>query len=431
MRSALLGAAVLLCQTLLLGQSNPPRADQSKYLGPGSCAASACHGGMAPQKSTSVLQNEFSVWVMQDKHSNAFRVLQNPVAQRMGRILKIGDPTASPKCLLCHALYISPEQKGRDFDISEGVTCENCHGPSSAWLGVHTMKGYSRPQLYAMGQYNTKDLVSRTEKCMTCHMGTKEKFVDHEMIAAGHPDLVFELDSFSAVMPAHWKPESDPFHGVKAWSVGEAVKLEAALQRLQRRADGPVWPEYSELECFSCHHTLVKAESSWRQSAGYRDRKAGVPPWNPAHFVIFRQLVKEIDPATATKLDGQLLEVYTLTSRLDTDRAAIAKAAGAAAQTAGELGDRLNGMNLDHAVSMRLSRAIVADANSISNEGPRAAEQAAMALESIAAASEAAGNKQADTRNEIRSLFKLLDNPSGYSAPQFAAQMKKVGATLR
>jgi len=28
------------------------------------------------------------------------------------------------------------------------------------------------------------------------------KFVDHEMIAAGHPDLYFELDSFSAVMRA-------------------------------------------------------------------------------------------------------------------------------------------------------------------------------------------------------------------------------------
>jgi len=28
--------------------------------------------------------------------------------------------------------------------------------------------------------------------------GTKNKFVDHEMIAAGHPDLYFELDSFSA-----------------------------------------------------------------------------------------------------------------------------------------------------------------------------------------------------------------------------------------
>ncbi len=57
---------------------------------------------------------------------------------------------------------------------------------------------------------DTRDLVKRTEKCLSCHLGSEEKFVDHEMIAAGHPDLFFELDSFSAVMPRHWKEPGEP-----------------------------------------------------------------------------------------------------------------------------------------------------------------------------------------------------------------------------
>jgi hypothetical protein len=54
-----------------------------------------------------------------------------------------------------------------------------------------------------------------------------------------------------------------------------------------------------------------------------------------------------------------------------------------------------------------------------------------MALQSFAAASESAGENMADTDAAIRALFKLLESPSNYNAPQFAEQMRKVGATLR
>ncbi len=57
--------------------------------------------------------------------------------------------------------------------------------------------------------YDDRDLISRSQKCLTCHLGTSEKFVDHQMIAAGHPDLYFELASFSAVMPKHWQEQSE------------------------------------------------------------------------------------------------------------------------------------------------------------------------------------------------------------------------------
>src|SRR5215472_18999644 len=69
-----------------------------KYVGPGSCGATACHGGVQPRALTRVLQNEYSTWVTKDAHFKALHSLDNAVSQRMGRLLGIENPAASPKC---------------------------------------------------------------------------------------------------------------------------------------------------------------------------------------------------------------------------------------------------------------------------------------------------------------------------------------------
>ena len=214
-----------------------------KYIGPGSCAATSCHGSVKPVAGSRILQNEYSTWIVKDRHSRAYQDLTGDIGERIARILKLNAKAEeAPKCLACHALYTTPEQRGRPFELSEGVSCENCHGPASAWLGPHTTRDWPHEKSVALGMRDTRDVIHRTEKCLECHLGTKEKFVDHEMIAAGHPDLFFELDSFSAVMPRHWKSprESTPgkpvedasWAGVRDWSAGQAVQLRAEMERL-------------------------------------------------------------------------------------------------------------------------------------------------------------------------------------------------------
>src|SRR5215510_2864457 len=92
-----------------------------QYVGPGSCGATACHGSVQPRSLTRVLQNEYSTWVTKDAHFKALHSLDNPVSQRMGRILGIDNPATSPKCLACHSLAVPPEEKVREFDL-EGVS---------------------------------------------------------------------------------------------------------------------------------------------------------------------------------------------------------------------------------------------------------------------------------------------------------------------
>ena len=64
----------------------------------------------------------------------------------------------------------------------------------------------------------------------------------------------------------------------------------------------------------------------------------------------------------------------------------------------------------------------------------RAAEQAAMCVDSLFTAYD--GDAKPTNRNEIRAaidgLYQQLDrNPSAYSAPRFAAQLKRVGELIQ
>ncbi len=277
-------------------------------------------------------------------------------------------------------------------------------------------------------------LERRSAKCLTCHLGTAEKFVDHEMIAAGHPDLTFELGLFSFVMPPHWKiPEQgNPWRQVQAWGVGQAVQLRESLNRLARRANGPIWPEYAELECFACHHSLTQAEDSWRQARGYAGRRPGNPPWNESRVVVFRDLVDEISPHSAKQLDDEVSQLASLMNQLNSNREQIAASATRSSALADQLVKEVDAQGYDSAVTLRLMRRVAADGTAISNEGERSAEQAAFTLDSLYRAynqnEKAAG--ATEVRAEIEGLFALLKDASGYSAPRFAAQMQRVSQAV-
>ena len=239
--------------------------------------------------------------------------------------------------------------------------------------------------------YDDRDLIHRSEKCLSCHIGTSEKFVDHELIAAGHPDLYFELASFSAVMPRHWREMSekegnkkDPYMEVRELAVGQAVQLREDLLRISREAKDRIWPEYAELDCFACHHSLVAAKDSWRQARGYENpkRRPGNPPYNLSRYVILRHIVEEMDRPSAQQLQSGMENVYTQVTALAADRPQIAATTTSLAEVADRVAHNLNTATFDAAMTQRLLRDISADMD-IANEGERSAEQGAMALDSL------------------------------------------------
>jgi hypothetical protein len=454
--SALLAAAFAFCPIAHSQESavplfafDGPAAQESqsgqagqapRYTGPGSCASTTCHGSVSPRTENRVLQNEYSTWIVKDKHSKAYASLQGNVGERMAAILGIGKAESAPKCLACHALDVPTTQRARTFELSEGVSCESCHGPAAAWLGPHTERDWTHEKSIAAGMYDTRDLTKRSERCLSCHLGSQEKSVDHEMIAAGHPDLYFELDSFSAVMPRHWKepgepgePEnSDPWYDVRELTTGQAVQLRQSLLRLASRAHGKFWPEYSELQCYACHHSLTLPENSWRQARGYSGRRPGDPPWNPSRYTIFHEVVFQADGDGAGKLDSELSRLAQLMSQLNPDRDAVAASAVNCARLVSDLSLKVGAMANDPASTLRLLRKISSDADNIAAQGEHAAAQSAMAVQSLFVAYERNEKFQnsAELRAAIGALFQDLQDPSAYDPARFAGKLRQVNALL-
>ena len=223
------------------------------------------------------------------------------------------------------------------------------------------------------------------------------------MIAAGHPDLTFELNLFSAVMPRHWKePLDPPWFGTKEWAVGQGMQLRDSLQRLARRARSSTWPEYAELDCMACHHSLTAPKDSWRQEAATPDAlrasRHGTPPASLSSATP-RSKPTRLQPASWNRRSQCL---RSLMGQLSGDREQIAASADRAAVLADSLTRQLNDRAYDQTFTLQIMRRIAADSRAISLQGQRAAEQATMSLDSLYNVCKQNGARTDDLQSAIR-----------------------------
>jgi len=115
-------------------------------------------------------------------------------------------------------------------------------------------------------------------------------------------------------------------------------------------------------------------------------------------------------------------------SKLNPDRGVVTAAAQAAAPLAQKIAERLATMQYDQAITLRMLQRITDDAENIAVSDERAAEQAAMALDSlyIAYSKDAKSANDAEVRAAINALFQQLENPSAYNADQFASALRRL-----
>jgi hypothetical protein len=310
--SFLLSATVVVCALGAWISRSPaaPRADAPQLnvlkkaevhrLGIDSCNARGCHGAIGatdPLKSKFYVKGgEANTWSTFDPHSRAYAVLLEPRSRRIGELLKAdlkGQPPYEAKlCLDCHSVTGTLGKEPAPAQLVAGVDCETCHGAASQWVGPHVRKDWldlDRTKKKGLGFQPTMDLVDRAKLCVTCHVGDPTRQVNHDLIAAGHPRLVFEFDTFLDALPRHWLEEHEKsgakatagdFHA-NAWAIGQVVAAESSLDLLKARAeaareDKSPWPEFTEHDCFACHHGL--ASPAWRQDIA-NARPPGSLPW--------------------------------------------------------------------------------------------------------------------------------------------------------
>jgi hypothetical protein len=278
-----------------------------KLVGTGSCAARGCHGGSLtedPVPPLLICQDEYSRWLLHDKHASAFDVLVSKPSKRIAKKLDLErEAHEEPRCLACHtnpaaaALDAAPLLKAERLF---GVGCESCHGEAAGWLVGHTTRTWSKEDQDAM-MAPVCDLALRAAKCAGCHIGAPPdegilaRNMNHDLIAAGHPRLDFEFGAFTANMEPHWSEKRKirpKTYSAEVWLAGQAAAAEAAAKLLAYRASSEPeqkglerpWPEFSEYDCFACHHDL-KAKS-WRQRRGYGKDVPGALPWGNWYFAL-------------------------------------------------------------------------------------------------------------------------------------------------
>jgi hypothetical protein len=244
---------ILLLQGGLLGAT----ADAPLYLGEIHCRH--CHGGAEWSH-----MEQYPIWSQKDPHSRSFASLDNPLSREIASLMGLpeGQQAKWEKCVRCHVAQPVAELRGDHYRIEEGISCEGCHGPAERWIVPHVLFDATHSSNVAHGMIDLKDLRVRTEVCLRCHSN-----LDHEIVAAGHPDLSFELLHYSFWQPPHWNyREASP---MEYWFVGQSEGLVKALEDLAMSDRDPTTGDLFHIEafekesCFGCHNKL--SQDRWRK----------------------------------------------------------------------------------------------------------------------------------------------------------------------
>jgi len=139
--------------TVLLFAGSALFAQEYKYIGAPKCKM--CHNKPATG-------DQFGKWSAAP-HSQALKSLSNQASLDYAKKNGIADPTKEASCLKCHSTFHAVDAKLRQgIQPTEGVSCETCHGPGSAYKSPTIMK--SQEQSIKNGL-----IIPDKKLCETCH----------------------------------------------------------------------------------------------------------------------------------------------------------------------------------------------------------------------------------------------------------------------
>lgn len=152
------------------------QAQTFKYIGAPKCKM--CH--MKPAKG-----EQYNVW-LKGPHANAMKSLSTDEAKKIAAEKGIADPATDAACIKCHATVGHIDKSlVAGVKITEGVSCESCHGPGSMYKGASVM----RSRELAM----KKGLILPTEEvCKSCHNPESPTYKEFDyatqVAKIAHPD---------------------------------------------------------------------------------------------------------------------------------------------------------------------------------------------------------------------------------------------------
>jgi hypothetical protein len=445
------GVGVLLALIVVLvfrpaGATAQATSGGGTHVGVATCSGSTCHG-RSEGNGKIVRQDELMIW--QDEstpagaHSRAWRVLQNPRSQAIARRLGIGEATSAPMCLGCHATPAPAGQRGGRFQLSDGVGCEGCHGPASGWLASHYAVGASHAQNVARGLVPLENPRARAGQCLDCHFGSAEQgqFVNHRIMAAGHPRIAFELDLFSTLQQHHnedgdYAQRKGRSNGVQLWAVGQAMALERSLSLFANPARGTegVFPEFYFFDCHTCHRR-ISDNPNFQPSAldnPSRPIPEGMPAYNDENMIMLAAAARVAAPSLAGRFERDSRAFHQAMAK---DRGSAVAAANRLRETSRALGDAFSNANMGRAQTFAIIDAITGTATQERYTDYAGSVQAVMATDTLLSALVNTGeiNKGAADaiRSDINIAYRAVRDPNEYQPREFRASLGRAASAIR
>jgi hypothetical protein len=270
MNRLLAAIALTIAALPALAADNGAAPEHARHLGVASCASSLCHGSAKPTLAYSVTQNEYVTWSHFDPHASAYRVLLDERAAAIAHRLGLPHAYEAKECLDCHTDNVPRADRGPRFQLTDGVGCERCHGGSESWIASHDdAPKVTHAQNLANGMTALERPRVRAEVCLDCHVGNDTQFANHRLMAAGHPRLGFELDTFTELWRTsggreHYRVDDDyrtrkgAASASATWSAGLFAQIERQQQLIRgpRFNTGSLFPELALFNCYSCHRSM-------------------------------------------------------------------------------------------------------------------------------------------------------------------------------
>ena len=407
-----------------------------QHLGVASCASGVCHGATQPFKDSNVWQNEYSVWSDSDPHAKAYQTLLSNDSKRIARNLGIPNAATATMCLDCHSDNAPGEKRGEKFLITDGVGCEACHGGAEEWISSHTDYNVAHADNVSKGMYPTNEPVARAKLCLSCHMGTADRMITHRIMGAGHPRLAFELDTFTWLNP-HYEIDDDyvsrkgEFNGARDWALGQGVAAGNLLDVLtnDRAGSQGIFPELVLFDCHACHRVMSGKRWGPRPGTGLGP---GVVRLNDANLVMFRHVLALVDPAGGERLAGQIRALHQATTN---SRSATNQAANELKRSLDASLQKVAAYDFNEGSLGRILASIQRDADRGEFRDFSAAEQAAMAAQSVIVAFDTAGKLDEAKAKRLTGLvdrvYATLEKEDNYQMTNFTGALRNLTASAQ
>ncbi|MDP8912868.1 MAG: cytochrome c family protein [Pseudomonadota bacterium] len=416
------------------------------HVGVASCSGSTCHG-RSEATGKIVRQDELLIWQDESSpsgaHSRAWRVLSNPRSKAIAQRLGIGEATSAPMCLGCHATPAPAGSRGGRFQLSDGVGCEGCHGAAAGWLSSHYAVGASHASNVARGMVPLENPRARASQCLDCHFGSADQgqFVNHRIMAAGHPRISFELDLFSTLQQHHnedgdYAQRKGRTNNVQMWAIGQAMALERSLSLFSNPARGTegVFPEFYFFDCHTCHRR-ISDNPNFEPTAldnPMRPIPEGMPAYNDENMIMLAAAARAVSPEMASRFDRDSRAFHQSLSK---DRPSAVAAAGRLRETARALADSFSRSPLGRSQVFQIIDTITSNAIAERFTDYAGSVQAVMATDTLLSALVASGQVTPDAANAIRgdinSAYQAVRDPNLYQPRQFRASLGRAASAIK